>query len=67
MLDAQMRQAFLHDPRGTVFFESQLGMRVQVAPNNGEFVVPALYVFVGFHGFFQAAAVLSMRKRGSTA
>ena len=64
VLDAQARQRVLDDARSPVFLEAQLRMRVKVASDRGEFVVPAAYVFVGFH---QAAAVLSMRKRGSTA
>ena len=64
VLDAQARQRLLDDARGPVLLEAQFRMRVQVAADGGELVVPAADVFVGFH---QAAAVLSMRKRGSTA
>ena len=64
MLHAQARQILLDDARGTVLLEAQVRMRVQVAADSGELVVPATDVFVRFH---QAAVVLSMRKRGSTA
>jgi hypothetical protein len=51
MLDAQRRQPFLHDARGSMFLEAQFRMRVQVAADGGEFVVPASDVVGGFHVF----------------
>ena len=49
VLDAQSRQVLLHDSRGPVLLEAQFGVRVQVAADAGELVVPAADVFVGFH------------------
>ena len=36
MLDAQRAQLLLHDARGAVLLEAELGMRVQVAAQRGE-------------------------------
>ena len=41
MLDAERRQLFLHDARGAMLLEAELGMGVQITTNGGEFVVPA--------------------------
>ena len=49
MLDAQRRQPFLHDARGSMLLEAQFRMRMQVAADGGEFVVPTMYVFSRFH------------------
>ena len=71
MLDAERGELLLHDARGAMLLEAELGMRVEVTANGGEFVVPAADVVGGVHGDarfqWSAAALRSMRRRGSTA
>ena len=83
MLDAERGELLLHDARGPVLLEAELGMGVQITTNGGEFVVPASYGFSRFHSIptsgrraarFQEKFSLSsmrnarsMRSRGSTA